>query len=148
MMRTLLLVTSLMLLPFVAAASASSDLSECAAIKKDKARLACFDALAAGSSATMDEPPGKPRKLTDDVGKKKTTKDITEEAYDVVVSECEKINNRVYFRLENGQVWRQSNSKWLSTRNCAGAGVISRDFWGYRLSVETMDETVRVNRSK
>jgi hypothetical protein len=147
MMKKLLLAASL-LIPLVAVASLSSDLGECAIIKKDKARLACFDALVADSSAPVDELPGEARQLTDEVGRKKTTREISEEAYDVVVTECEKINQRVYFTLDNGQVWRQSNSKWLSTRNCTGAGMISRDFWGYRLSVETMDKTVRVNRAK
>ena len=146
MIRTLLLLLACTV-SLGASASLESDLQYCAGIGEDAARLACFDTLAGGGNA-VDEEYGEPKKLTDSVGRREFHQEIAEETYAILVTACEKRNNRVYFSLDNGQVWRQSNSKWMSLRNCGGAGTITRDFWGYMLTIDAMSETLRVNRAR
>lgn len=146
MLRAALLST-LFCLSSLAGAALTEDLQNCAAIKQDGDRLDCYDKLARQDAESQSDASDS-RQLTDDVGRKKTVKEIEEESYDVVVAECEKINSRVYFTLENGQIWRQSNSTWMSLRNCGGTGTIHRDYWGYKLTIDAMDDTFRVTRAK
>ena len=65
-------------LPSVASASIASDIKACASIEGDEQRLDCYDQIArqhADSPAEVAEP----RQLTDDVGRKKTVKEIEQE---------------------------------------------------------------------
>lgn len=151
-----------------------ASLARCAAIDDDPARLACFDELArdadrvpvaqapatasektepdavAGSAAPAAGTAIRP--LTDDVGRgqvgDRSNEDARDEVYTARLAGCEQAgpSERMYFLLDNGQAWRQSDSDRLRLEGCGGEVRISRDFFGYKLYIEDEDVTIRVRR--
>lgn len=136
----------LMFCPLLATADLRDEIDTCARISDDTARLACFDRIA-GSHA--DVPASQPRPITAEVGMdREAEKAEQEKVYTVNVTDCEAsgTSRRLFFTLENGQIWQQKNDKWMSTRNCKSSGTITKDFFGYKLYIEKMDQTIRVSR--
>lgn len=139
MNRLLTLFLLLAIIPAASGETLSDQLKACSEIERNQPRLACFDRLV---SSLVEE-----RELTDEVGVRKKQKDEElAESYEVTITSCKKVYNRVSFTLENGQIWRQKNEKWLSTRKCEGVGTLSKDFFGYKLYIKALDKTVRVAR--
>lgn len=136
----------------------SAGVRACAAVSDDDERLTCFDALAAAIAddapavavaATPAAASAAPPPLTDDVGKPQTDEPgEAPETYAATVARCEKndATNRWYFYLENGQVWRQSNTGRLRFRDCAFDVTLQRDLFGYKMAIPSEDKTVRVSR--
>lgn len=130
-------------------AKLDQEISTCAAITDDGERLGCFDALA----STLDARPENQgdSEIPEDLGLKKPKEDKekkAEETYAVVISKCEqsRATKRMFFYLDNGQVWKQKNDGWITKRNCASTGKISKDFWGYTLYIDQKKDTIRVSR--
>ena len=150
-------------------------LETCASIVEDDARLTCFDALAAllvdgqdteqpvaptaapvvvaVAPAVVDATPaGVPVPLTDEVGKERIEPQQAEdrEKYASRVKSCQESvqSGQTYFTLENGQVWKQSNYRRLSFRNCEFDIEISKSMFGYSMYIPSKDRKVRVARVK
>lgn len=145
-----------------------SGLEICAALDSPDERLACFDALSRSAEKEQEPAGGRspraepaegpaapeagtaPRPLTDDVAKPASGNDgkAAEEVYTATLIRCEERgpSGRTYFLLENGQVWRQSNSNKLRLSDCSGEVRISTDFFGYKLYIPDEELTVRVRR--
>lgn len=142
--------------PLLQAASLEDQVRSCRTMTDDDARLACYDGLTPDTTAPAEgaETERKPimKRLTDAVGferrRKKEKERVTEQRFDVTITNCDNnsANRRVSFSLENGQVWRQKNSRWMSMRNCESRGVISKGYFGYKLYIEAMDQTFGVIR--
>ncbi|WP_139169343.1 hypothetical protein [Microbulbifer yueqingensis] len=108
-MRYLKLIPAIFLLaPTLHAEPLPDMLRECAAIKADDERLQCYDEL----SGTLDE-----------LAKRNFGKEheaATGEAPESLVTTIEKMEESAYgkqfFYLENGQVWKQTDSKFVSLK--------------------------------
>ena len=173
--RLFTVVTLLVLIHQVKAADLETGLRDCAVIPSDGERLECYDGLlesietSIGSVSVKQTVPVKEAvavsdavtekdavveresktvpKITDDVGLARTPEEL-KETYAVVVTRCEASADRMRlsFYLDNGQVWQQANARWLSPKNCNANGVISKDFWGYKLRIESRKRAIRVSR--
>ena len=136
-------------LPPVAAKSLKSSLRDCGEIESSEQRLVCFDKLLESKNHETNENDQPPAPITDDFGL--ATPQEEPEAnvrHSVVITSCESSSsaNRLFFYLDNGQVWRQKNVKWMSKRDCQSNGVIREDFFGFTLFIEAMNKSVRVSR--
>lgn len=143
-----------------AQAGLSDALSECAAVSDDTERLACFDALAADAEPAAaarapaaseappaaSAPPRAPAPITDDVGLAADEDDEPE--YSVRVTSCREAarGQQLFFYLDNGQVWKQSDYRRLRMRDCDFDAVIVKGAFGFRLELADIDRTVRVSR--
>ncbi len=143
-------------------------LETCASIAEDDARLTCFDALAAllvvgqdteqpvaltaAPAVVAATPAAGPVPLTDEVGKERVELPQAEdrEKYASRVKSCQESvqSGQTYFTLENGQVWKQSNYRRLSFRNCEFDIEISKSTFGYSMYIPSKDRKVRVARVK
>jgi|DEB0MinimDraft_10_1074344.scaffolds.fasta_scaffold103887_2 hypothetical protein len=148
-MRRLICATTLLTLTFdCSAANLDETLAVCAAISSDSARLQCYDQLAESTAASVVQP----GVIPDDIGRKRERERKQEEAaaevYDVTVKSCERSasSKRITFTLENGQVWRQKNSRWLSLRDCKGGATIESGYFGYTLYIAAMNKSIGVIR--
>lgn len=145
-----LLLFSLMT-PIALAGTLESGLKLCGGITDDGDRLSCFDALSASTADILIAQES--QTITDDIGRKREREKkkvkAKNEKYDVKIIDCVKSasSNRLSFKLESGQVWRQKNAKWLSTKACKGKGIIQSGYFGYTLYVEAMDRSVGVIRA-
>ncbi|MFI2810738.1 MULTISPECIES: hypothetical protein [Microbulbifer] len=106
-MRKITLLALLALCPALAQADPlPQQLRDCAGIEADAERLACFDRVA----GSLDELARK------NFGKEQEA--ATREAPESIVATIEKVEEGAYgkhiFYLENGQVWRQNDSKFVS----------------------------------
>ena len=141
----------LVLLPPVFAKSLQSALIGCGEIESDEQRLVCFDRLVDSQTVTSNAEHQSPAPITDEIGlatpKEESDPDVE---YSVVITKCESSSSskRLFFYLDNGQVWRQKNAKWLSKKECQSNGVIREDFFGFTLFIETMDKSIRVSRAR
>ena len=166
-MRRSLLLTAIALFAVAPAAQAQSAaeiaaaLANCAETADDNARLACYDSLAAGTaadaensaSASAPQPPALetaategPAPITDDVGLVPEEDDLPQ--YAVRVTGCRETarGQQLFFFLENGQVWKQSDYRRLRLKDCVLDGVIVKGGFGYRLELPALDRSVRVAR--
>jgi hypothetical protein len=158
--------------------SVGAALNECAAIEDDAARLACYDALVAVQVDDQDDAgdvgtvtattattavvvadvvtdvvaDDAPALLTDDVGRERIEpkSDDDQPRFAASVTSCQKSvqSGQYYFVFENGQVWKQSNYRNLSLRDCAFDVEISKTGFGYQMYIPSKDRTVRVARVK
>lgn len=92
-----------------------------------------------------------PQPLTDDIAKqeiKGTTIDRPE--YSAVVTHCQELKHekRLFFFLENGQIWRQSNAGRLNFRvkDCQFDVTVKKDMFGWVMTIPSENERVRVKR--
>ena len=161
----------LTILPQVEAARLKTKVKACSIIQADSERLACFDGLLAEESPKSPEAPiattsnntptraeqspqkiaadQAPQKITDEVGLERPPppKETKIESYAVVITSCESSRSaKRLFRLDNGQVWQQKNDKYVSPRHCKTEGIISKDFFGYQLLLNSNDQSFRVSR--
>lgn len=156
----------------VARADAEGDalaeaVSACRAIGDDDRRLECYDELAP-SQASVDEPvaavseapatppaepeepaaapPRHPAPISDDVGFASDEDDEPE--YAVRVTQCQEAarGQQLFFHLDNGQVWKQTDYRRLRLRECDFDAVIVKGSFGFRMQMPDIDRTVRVSR--
>ena len=135
-------------LPPVAAKSLKSSLRDCGEIESSEQRLVCFDKLLASKNHETNENDQSPPPITDEIGLAIQKEAEPNVEHSVVIKSCESSRsvNRLFFYLDNGQVWRQKNVKWLSKRDCQSNGVIREDFFGFTLFIEAKNKAVRVSR--
>ena len=148
-MRRLIFATTLLTLAFQSNATGLREsLDACAAVSSDSDRLECFDQLAESNTVDIAEPGVIPDTIGRKREKAKKQEVAASEIYDVSVKSCERstASNRTTFMLENGQVWRQKNTRWLSLRNCKGSATIKSGYFGYTLYVAGMNKSIGVIR--
>jgi len=137
-------------------------LERCASITSDAARLACYDAVTDVARGTSV--PAAPRAATrEDTRAEETSSpgvdefgveqvedrgvEMPDEIQSRLVGEFSGWRGNTVFRLENGQVWRQSDNGRLVFQADAPLVTIRRGAFGtYRLSVEGVNSAVRVRR--
>lgn len=141
----------LVVLTPVFAKSLQSSLAACGEIESNEERLVCFDSLLDVKTAKSEPGHQSPAPITNEIGLA-TPKEESDPYvdYSVVITKCESSSSskRLFFYLDNGQVWRQKNAKWLSKRDCQSKGVIRQDFFGFTLFIEAMDKSIRVSRAR
>ncbi|MEL7448470.1 MAG: hypothetical protein AAFN78_04630 [Pseudomonadota bacterium] len=108
---------------------------------------------AAAATASVAETDG-PQPLTDDVAKATIEPEAKErEEYAATVTSCTKTRtpNRTYFHMENGQIWRQSNSGRLKLHDnsCQFDVVLRKDGFGWVMLIpEDKNRKIRVRRQQ
>ena len=128
-----LLVSLAVLFTATNVAAADDAILECAKIEDEAQRLACFDKAAAERPRDND---GGADKAEDEAFELKAT-----------VTRCEKSpDNRYFFYLDNGQVWKQTRTERHRYKDCNFAGTIIRDFFGYKIVREDGERDIRVKR--
>ena len=141
----------LVVLPPVFAKSLKLSLIGCGEIEANEQRLVCFDKLLDSQTVKSNAEHQSPAPITDEIGlatpKEESDPDLE---YSVVITKCESSSSskRLFFYLDNGQVWRQKNAKGLSKRDCQSNGVIRQDFFGFTLFIEAMNKSIRVSRTR
>lgn len=135
-------------LPPVAAKSLKSSLRDCGEIESSEQRLVCFDKLLESKNHETNENDQSPPPIIDEIGPATQEEAEPNVERSVVITSCKSSSsaNRLFFYLDNGQVWRQKNVKRMSKRGCQSNGVIRKDFFGFTLFIEAMNKTVRVSR--
>jgi len=145
----------------------STALNRCAAITDDSARLTCYDALAdvlvpaeGGSTVAVAAPAvaagldsaAEVTPITDSVGKERVEQKDVDEAprFSAKVTSCRKNpqSGQYSFSFDNGQVWKQSNYRSLSMRNCEFDVEIAKVAFGYEMYIPSKDRRIRVSRLK
>jgi len=151
-----ILVCAAVSLAVAAAATAVADddlstrLATCQAVTVESDRLACYDELAT-SAESNGEPETASLTLSDDVAKSEIKgAKVEQPQYATTVTRCEKTTQekRVYFFMENGQVWKQSNSGRLrlKDKDCQFEATIKKDGFGWILNIPSQDRRIRVRR--
>jgi hypothetical protein len=88
--------------------------------------------------------------LTDEVGRENLKHGQQEERELAVrgrLERCEKLRSGKYvFYFDNGQIWKQADSKRLSWKECNFEVTIGKDFFGYQMSRDDDDRSVRISR--
>ena len=139
-----------------------ADIKACAEVTDADARLACFDELAErvqheelavdpASAVTAEEP--EEGSLPEHLGGAdfEEQSDNFETHHQGMITECQQgRDGRWYFRLSNGQVWKQSNLDRRRFKECSFPATFSRDGFGYKMVIEVQGKqrTIRVSRVK
>jgi hypothetical protein len=133
------------------------ELKECARIDKEKTRVACYEALGErvlveDSVASVAEIPAVP---TEAAAAPVATAAVDEEVDDKDkpihghVRKCQAArDNRWFFIMDSGEVWKQSGGKTRRFKDCDFDVIIRKDFFGYKMTIAGDDESVRVKRNK
>ena len=115
---------------------------------------AAVAATAATATATQATDADGPQPLTDEVAKG-NVKDQSDERpeYAATVTSCtkSKSSHRLYFHMENGQIWRQSNSGRLklSDNSCQFDVVLRKDGFGWVMLIPSdKNRKIRVRRQQ
>lgn len=154
----------------LANADTVTDIQKCAAVKNAAERLFCYDNLAASLStpaaaaerpapaAARSEPPppkAKPEKAAAAAGEEdfglemKKIREGAEEIQSRYDGKFEGWDGDTIFRLENGQVWQQTDSGRLVFTADRPLITIRRGWFGaYYLKVQGANKSIRVKRIK
>ncbi|MGI9236307.1 MAG: hypothetical protein ACR2QZ_02875 [Woeseiaceae bacterium] len=144
----------------------AAGLATCRAVTDESERLACYDELAPSTVPIAEaaapplihdddvaeaEPAAAPLILDDDVAKTEVKgAKVEQPEYAAVVTRCEEAQHerRLYFFMENGQVWKQSNSKRirLKDKDCQFEVTVRKDGFGWILRIPSEDRRIRVRR--
>lgn len=118
----------LILLVFASPTLAENDaLMECRQIDDAENRLACFDEYVDSRFLTVEQ--------------------TMEEAEPVLVTAVSKSSSgKLTITLENGQIWRQSDSKTLRLSVGDAVFVRAKSLGSFMLSKESSDRSIRVKR--
>ena len=153
-----------------------AELLRCAALPAETERVKCYDALAQrdlrptepGAAGKREEPkpvedpplPPEPVtepssaqtvEITDEVGREQVgdSDDAKATAYSARVTSCQKNSSgRVFFFLDNGQIWKQTDYARIRYRECDFDVTLTRDAFGYKLKVVDKKSSYRVSRVK
>ncbi|MDA8752525.1 hypothetical protein N9M39_00010 [Halieaceae bacterium] len=143
----------------------------CARVADNEARFACYDALGrealemestvspapaavAVPAATAPEAaaPAENASPEDTIGGYKfeeKSADADEDGLKTRVVECQRsIEGIWYFRLQNGQIWKQVDRQTLNFQACDFPAVVAKDGLGYVLRIEGRKGKIRVSRRK
>lgn len=131
-----LVVSLVLLVAATSAAAVGDEILECAKIEANDQRLACFDGVAEKRQRRIDS------------GEIQSGE---EEAFELKarVERCEKsADERYFFYLDNGQVWKQTRTERDRYRDCNFPVTITKDFFGYKMMTEDGERAVRVKRMR
>lgn len=155
----------------VANADLLEQLQGCARVQEEQARFACYEALGqealrqapsgepgTGSAPVVAAPaaviaqPGETPSSEDTIGGyrfEEPSEDADEDALATRVVECQKSFEGIwYFRLENGQVWKQVDRQTLNFQACDFPATVANDGLGYVLRIEGRKGKIRISRRK
>ena len=136
------------------------ELKACAKMTDRDARIACFDNLgervlreeSADKKPTQEEV-AQPEAVTatasnvqplpDDLGKSSGIN------YSGLITSCKKgYYGNWYFFFDNGQVWKEVNTRNLRFKECNFNATITKDAFGYKMQIDGVDKTIRVRRNQ
>ena len=149
---------AIVIAPVIADDDVATRLATCQAVAGESDRLACYDELAASTeliaapaAAAVATPAATPAPLSDDIGKEQVKgAKVKSPEYAGVVTRCEKakLEERTFFYMENGQIWRQSNAGRLpfKTKDCQFDVTIKKDALSWIMYVAGEDRKIRVKR--
>ncbi|MEM7278713.1 MAG: hypothetical protein AAF385_11370 [Pseudomonadota bacterium] len=126
-----------------------SALSECRHISDESERLSCYDAI---EHALSEQTSNANNEALSQLGAEQLPGNSEQARRDnppvnANVTRCTRgSNKKLYFYLENGQVWRQKSDRRLRIKACEFNVEISKDFFGYIM--KHIDEDVRIRVSR
>lgn len=161
-MAILILLGTMVVSPGAAqAVDAIAEIEACASIKDGDARLACFDELGervrkqepaqpvvdppVQEAAAETESPGmtNAQPLPDELGKAETAQ------YVGLITSCRQGGSGTwYFFFDNGQVWKEVNKRNRRFKDCNSRVTITKDAFGYKMQIDGVKRTVRVQRHR
>ena len=138
------------------------DLKACARMTDRDARIVCYENLgeralreesAESTSSRQAAQPGaattaqaaSPQPLPDNLGKTKHGEH--DNKYSAVVTRCQKGQfGDWYFFFDNGQIWKDVGNSRYNFKDCNFNVTITDDFYGFKMTIHELDESVRVKR--
>lgn len=139
-------------------------LKDCARMADRDRRVACYEALGSrvlnaddstpgsisdsGDQETAETEPGR-HALPDDFGRDDPEKRKQPEAIEHtgLITSCKKGYDRQwYFYFDNGQVWKQVDSRPIHFTRCEFTAIISKDRVGYKMQIEGKHKRIRIKR--
>ena len=153
---------ALLLLVMVSAGAVASDdaLRECGEIADAKARLACYDAIAAtpapsqvvaptqAAAPTPSVPAETPKPASAaPVAAAPSKSGSDNDTWQARVVRCQGASDgRYFFHLDNGEVWKQVKADRKSYKDCDFSITVTRDWFGYKMSTEDSKRPMRISR--
>lgn len=144
----------------------------CARIGDDVERLGCFDVLAAAKSSAADAAASdagaddgpvqaSPSKVAASASAAETStqsapiipatpareEEQKKHIFSVQLTRCTQTSasGRQVYYLDNGEVWRQSNSSRNNVRSCNTPVTIEKDLFGYKMHVPSENRSIRIS---
>lgn len=145
------------------------ELKACARVEDREARFSCYEALgqrvlaadseagatpaaAAAATSAVAAPAAEDSATADTIGGYRFEQRESDEDPDALatrVVECQKnVEGTWYFRLENGQVWKQVDRQTLNFQACDFPATVGKDGLGYVLKIEGRKGKIRISRRK
>jgi hypothetical protein len=135
------------------------ELMTCARTTDRDARLACYDdlgerVLRAEASGTASAREGATASTATDTDEQSLPSDLGfpkhEEKLDTYsgkVMSCQKGRfGDWYFIFDNGQIWKDVGNSWYHFKDCNFDVTITDDSIGYKMTIDSLDRTLRVKR--
>lgn len=151
-------------------------LKSCARIEQDANRITCYDQLGKSVLADETQPPvempstaNQVQEVEDEVGAEREAEVVTAEVLpDTLgggnytdkagikveshrgrVTSCKKASDRKWFYIfENGQVWKQVDSRKRRHKNCDFLVTVTKDSFGYKMVIDGQDSKIRIDRRR
>lgn len=141
-------ITMLFTVSVIASDDVVSELSCCTTIDDDTVRLTCYDNLAQSEAsqqvtgiAPISEDYGAEQLDSNDPNRKAS------QPVRAMITSCRKdVNNKYWFYLENGQVWKQKDDDRLRYKECNFGATLVRDGFGYKIQIDGAKRRTRVTR--
>lgn len=147
-----------------ASAQEAGDLEACAQLQDPQARLSCYDEVSQRAAKTAEpggeatparespesSAPEQSAPPSDAVSDEQpSSSDPAEGTVRATLTDCRKgPTGKWHFFLDNGQVWEQRDNDRLHSRECDFDVTISKDFFGYKMTLPDSDNKIRVARVK
>lgn len=177
-MGCLALISMLIGSPVAGQEATAQDFLKCDAIADGSDRLRCYDELSRQRRAATPEQPAQepatstppdvateagpkssndpaPKKevapVPDDLGLSSLARDDdkAKESFRSKVVACRNgAKGKVFFFLDNGQVWQQSDERRVTFEDCSFAVTITKDLFGYKMQPDSNVRAVRISRVK
>jgi len=98
-------------------------------------------AVAEAEAQTLSDEVGRTARRSPDGGKRPLESWVAE------VDRCEEaVDGKMLFFFENGQIWKQSKSRRVSIEDCGVEATLTKDMFGFKMSLAGYNRTVRVRR--
>ncbi|MFT5136815.1 MAG: hypothetical protein ACI9XU_002089 [Arenicella sp.] len=139
-------------------------LKNCAVIQQDADRIACYEQLGKSVLQTAGETANTPAQvkviptevasqgeLPDSLGggEFSDSAGVKIETNRGRVTSCKKASDRKWFYIfDNGQVWKQVDSRKRRHRNCDFFVTVSKDSFGYTMVIDGKDSKIRIDRRR
>ncbi len=158
--RHLLYVLGLGLPLSALALDALEELRSCARISADGDRISCFEELGKRALETDAEPLSPPAAsvasaapvaMPDDLGGEEFVKKKEEnpvEGRGRVMKCTQAVDKKWFYHFENGQVWKQVDSRRRRHRECDFDVTIVKDGFGYKMQIDGEKGKIRISRKR